>query len=185
MASKGISQTAKVYHGMYKHIVELLKNQEYGECDRLASTLLTKADLPIIIRARCRMILDPAATACAQDTREQSKHGNFIGHADAAVHVLEKARQQGRVVKDEQIEQAKTVQHWTNQSYQELVDAGVCKGSDGGDLEVGAEEENDRNGVTEEVQSVPSSREAIRARVAIVEEAVAGSVVEEETATST
>lgn len=57
MPNKEISESAKLYAALFKQVREKFDAEEFDECDRLALTLLTKADLPVIIRARCHMIL--------------------------------------------------------------------------------------------------------------------------------
>ncbi|KAF2173461.1 hypothetical protein M409DRAFT_48435 [Zasmidium cellare ATCC 36951] len=161
MPNKEISETAKLYAALFKQVREKFDAEEFDECDRLALWLLTKADLPVIIRTRCHMML---ASAYAQDTREKMEPKDWLGHADAAVEIRRKAREQGLVVKDKSIEDAEKIQERAKQSYQELVDAGAHQKSDRGESR--GEGSEGANNPGKKDLAVPALREVNIARVA-------------------
>lgn len=75
-----LSEKAKAYMGLYNVMMEHYRAEEYVKSDEMAENLLMNADIPVIIEARCHMIL---AT---------SDNGDFLTHAEDAVKVLQDAQ---------------------------------------------------------------------------------------------
>ncbi|KJX97624.1 hypothetical protein TI39_contig476g00010 [Zymoseptoria brevis] len=95
-----LSEKARMYEGLYNAMMTRYFDDDFAACDRIAESLLRNADLPVIIRARCYMLLSTAG-------REASgAHTNFLHYAHAAVRFLQDARLQGVVIDNQTIEEA-------------------------------------------------------------------------------
>jgi hypothetical protein len=55
-----LSEKALLYFGLYNEMMAYYRANDFEACDRLAGSLLRNADLPVLIRARCYMILSTA-----------------------------------------------------------------------------------------------------------------------------
>ena len=55
-------QKARLYESLYNAMMERYFADDLDTCDRLANSLLSKAELPVIIRARCYMVLGTAGS---------------------------------------------------------------------------------------------------------------------------
>lgn len=57
-----LDQKARMYEGLYNAMMEHYFADDFEACDRMANSLLSKAELPVIIRARCYMMLGTAGS---------------------------------------------------------------------------------------------------------------------------
>ncbi|KXT09573.1 hypothetical protein AC579_716 [Pseudocercospora musae] len=75
-----------MYENLYNTMINKFFAENYDGADKMASSLRLKADLPLIYRVWCHVILGSAGAGA---------NTNFLGHAQSAVDLINDSKEQG------------------------------------------------------------------------------------------
>ncbi|KAF7188768.1 hypothetical protein HII31_09691 [Pseudocercospora fuligena] len=84
--------TSKMYEDLYNVMINKFFAEDYDGADKMASSLLLKADLPLIYRVWCYMILGTAGAGAAD---AQKQNADFLSHAQSAVNLINDSKEKG------------------------------------------------------------------------------------------